>query len=225
MERTRKKYHYPADLKQDLLDKAIEIVRNEGVDGLTLKNLASSLGVTSAAMYHHYPDKTALLVAIIDRRLTELTALLKEKAFGLQEDVESFLLKTAMVFYSFCEENPEYVVLMSSDLTRNLGTANPKLRDSLAEMQEPILKAIERGQETGIFRKGAKEILAIMFVAPIIGFAMVKIKAKSVLNLKEFTSEELKPYFFELVCNAFMAVKVNANKEAVKSQLKVFEKG
>lgn len=59
------KYHH-GDLRRSLLDAARELLRENGVDGLSLRKLADRVGVSRTAPYHHFKDKNALLCAIAE---------------------------------------------------------------------------------------------------------------------------------------------------------------
>ena len=50
-----------------IVDVALEIVDHDGIDGLTMRGLATKLGVAVTAIYWHVGDKEALLDAIADR--------------------------------------------------------------------------------------------------------------------------------------------------------------
>jgi AcrR family transcriptional regulator len=56
-------YHH-GGLRQALIDIAPELVRTRGVHGFTLKEAASLIGVSAAAVYRHFADREALLVAV-----------------------------------------------------------------------------------------------------------------------------------------------------------------
>lgn len=62
----RDTYHH-GDLARALVDQAVVILGESGADGLTLKEAAKRAGVTHAAVYRHYADKHALLVAVAER--------------------------------------------------------------------------------------------------------------------------------------------------------------
>lgn len=57
------RYHH-GDLRRALLDAAFQLVEEQGVDALSLRELARRLGVSHAAPDHHFPDRLALLVAM-----------------------------------------------------------------------------------------------------------------------------------------------------------------
>lgn len=49
---------------------AIELLDEVGLDGLTMRLLASRLGVRASALYRHYPSKQALLDAMVAHLVT-----------------------------------------------------------------------------------------------------------------------------------------------------------
>ncbi|MCL2519497.1 MAG: TetR/AcrR family transcriptional regulator [Spirochaetaceae bacterium] len=181
MEPVKKKYHYPADLKQDLLEKGIQLIREKGIDGLTLKSLAGSLGVTSAAMYHHYPDKTALFVAIVERRAVELYQQLNEKVVAVhKDDVAQLLIKSAEVFYDFCAENTEFLALIMGDAIRSWDEY-PAINEKVQNVFGILEKAIVQGQQSGILRDGNPYNLMMVLFSGTLGMANIMFNSKTAL--------------------------------------------
>lgn len=67
-------YHH-GDLRQALLAAAVELIADNGVHKLSLRECARRIGVSHAAPYRHFADKEALLAAIAAdgfRRLSEV---------------------------------------------------------------------------------------------------------------------------------------------------------
>ena len=52
--------------RTEVLHAAIELLDEVGLDGLTMRVLASRLGVRAGALYRHYPSKQALLDAMVE---------------------------------------------------------------------------------------------------------------------------------------------------------------
>src|SRR5918998_300942 len=51
----RRPYHH-GNLRRALLDETLATIRDEGVDGLTLREIGARLGVSHAALYRHFVD-------------------------------------------------------------------------------------------------------------------------------------------------------------------------
>lgn len=53
--------------QEELLDIALDLAREVGLGGLTVRRLAERAGFTEAALYRHFPSKGALLLALMGR--------------------------------------------------------------------------------------------------------------------------------------------------------------
>ncbi|MBF6471602.1 MULTISPECIES: TetR/AcrR family transcriptional regulator [Nocardia] len=51
---------------------AVELADRDGIDGLTMRRLAGALGVATAALYRHFPDREALLASMAELVLDEI---------------------------------------------------------------------------------------------------------------------------------------------------------
>ncbi|MFE5879423.1 TetR/AcrR family transcriptional regulator C-terminal domain-containing protein [Rhodococcus sp. NPDC056506] len=58
----------------DVLDGAMAILDEFGLADLTMRRLATSLGVQPGALYWHFPNKQTLLGAVVDKILEDLDA-------------------------------------------------------------------------------------------------------------------------------------------------------
>lgn len=62
----RGRYHH-GGLRDALIDTAIELLAERGVDGFSLAEASRRLGVAPSAPYRHFPDRDALLAAVAVR--------------------------------------------------------------------------------------------------------------------------------------------------------------
>jgi AcrR family transcriptional regulator len=52
--------------QKEIIEKAIKIIAEDGIQSLTIKNLSKAVGVTEAALYRHYENKQSIIMSIID---------------------------------------------------------------------------------------------------------------------------------------------------------------
>jgi AcrR family transcriptional regulator len=57
----------PTTRQEEILDRALELVRETGLAGITMKKIAERVGFTEPAVYRHFPTKQALLVGLAGR--------------------------------------------------------------------------------------------------------------------------------------------------------------
>lgn len=60
--------------RDEILERALQIVDREGRDELSMRRLAKELGVTPMALYHYVRDKKSLMSALVDKVWAEIYA-------------------------------------------------------------------------------------------------------------------------------------------------------
>jgi len=55
-----------------IVESALELARDEGLSGVSMRKLAQELGVEAMSLYHHVPNKRALLILMAERSLSNL---------------------------------------------------------------------------------------------------------------------------------------------------------
>ncbi|WP_166140288.1 TetR/AcrR family transcriptional regulator C-terminal domain-containing protein [Nocardioides ochotonae] len=55
--------------RQDVVDRALDVLDRYGLADLTMRRLGTELGVRPSALYHHFDDKQSLLAAVADELL------------------------------------------------------------------------------------------------------------------------------------------------------------
>ena len=70
-------YHH-GNLRQSLLDSAINLISEKGVEGFSLRETARRAGVSPAAPKHHFADSRALLTALATSAFTDLASALEQ---------------------------------------------------------------------------------------------------------------------------------------------------
>ncbi len=69
---TARKANTPTLTREQIISTAIAIVDREGLDALSLRRLASELGVGTMTLYYHVPDKAALKDLIFEAVMAEV---------------------------------------------------------------------------------------------------------------------------------------------------------
>lgn len=112
MEKTKKSYHH-GNLREELIEKGIEVINEEGEEKLSLRKVAKMCGVSNAAPYTYFKKKSDLLYAMSDYIWGILAVELDRtrKKYENQEDLLVKLGKTYVMF--FCENHRYYHFMIS----------------------------------------------------------------------------------------------------------------
>ncbi|MDX2974151.1 TetR/AcrR family transcriptional regulator [Kribbella solani] len=144
--------------RDDILDAAAEVLRTQGFARATTKSIAQVAGYSEAALYKHFADKPALLLAVLHERMPQLPGSLKElignPGSGTVRGNLTRLARTAIDFY--VEGFPILVSLFSSQ--ELLIAHRNRLRELNAgphKAQEGLIRYLREEQKLGRIRRTA----------------------------------------------------------------------
>lgn len=162
-------YHHGA-LKGALLDEAAVLIRTEGTEAVTMRALATRLGVSRTAAYRHFENKEALLVAVAAEGFERLAAALHTAGEGREgrDRVESM----GQAYVRFALTNPAHYRLMygREALSRR---EIPALQASADQAYDELVALIEAEQQSGLLRAGDARQLAYVAWALVHGLALL----------------------------------------------------
>lgn len=99
------------NLPEALVDAAMARLEAEGVEAISLRDLARDAGVNHRAVYRHFPDKLSLLALVAERGWQQLAQRLKKATAG-QAPGEPALVAAGIGFFQFAREFPNLFHLM-----------------------------------------------------------------------------------------------------------------
>ena len=106
----KKGYHH-GNLRQALVDAALELIEAKGPTGFTLSEAAKAAGVTPAAVYRHFEGREDL-IAEAARQGYEVFADLLEHAYHGQPTALSAFEATGRAYLAFARKFPGHYIAM-----------------------------------------------------------------------------------------------------------------
>lgn len=166
---TSKKNYHHGDLKNALICAGVEILAEEGVGGLSLRQVAQRAGVSHAAPYAHFADKQSLIAAISTdgfRRLYD--KLSAAHANGVE--ARQKLIETAEAYLEFATEDPARFKVMFSGILEQ-EKEYPEFVEASQQNYELMVEIVQACQATGVLPPGPAELTAISIWASLHGLA------------------------------------------------------
>ena len=148
----KRAYHH-GDLERALVDTAVRMIQEEGVQALTLRGVGARLGVSRTALYRHFDDKQALLARVAAEGFKRFHQALAEAAARADARHADPMPAMAAAYAKFARSHPShYQTMFSGVLTDGKGHSDLQKHGEAAF--EVLLTAIRRGQEQGRIRSG-----------------------------------------------------------------------
>ena len=171
----RRPYHH-GNLQRGLLDEALAMIRAEGVDRLTLREIGSRLGVSRTALYRHFADKRALLAAVATEGFRTLRQhLVAEWADGGRNRVAFEAMGTAYVRFAIGNSS-HYRVMFGGSIDPKV--CGPELAAEAAGAFQALVDALSSLQRAGVVRADDTLTMARYVWAVVHGVAMLAINGQ-----------------------------------------------
>ena len=118
----------PSDTRQRILVIAADLFARQGYTGTSIADIARELGTTTAALYYHFPSKSAILGGLLARPITGYTRLLDsldadggatpEDLLGAIIDITADSRDLALIF----DRDPAALAIVDAQLPRSSQT-------------------------------------------------------------------------------------------------------
>ncbi len=132
--------------QKEILQVSLDLISQNGIQGLTIKNIASKIGTSEPAIYRHYKNKIHILLSILETFKTFSQFAFNEE---LNKDIDS-VEKISNIFNKHFQEftkNPSLVaVIFSEAIFTNEKLLIEKISGIMKENEEIMQKILKQGQ-------------------------------------------------------------------------------
>lgn len=137
--------------RDQIIEAAWELLRSDGLQAVSLRRVAGTLGVTAPALYAHIDGKEDLLSAIADREFDELD---ERTEPGSTDPVEAIKAATH-AYVDYATERPNaFQLLFRYHVDLTTGEPVRAEHPRATEMFERVLSPVQRAIDSGVFRSG-----------------------------------------------------------------------
>lgn len=122
------------DLPQALVNAALQRLEADGVEAISLRELARDAGVNHRAVYRHFPDKLSLLALVAETGWKRLGQRLKKSTAG-KAPGEPALVAGGIGFFLFARDCPNLFHLMAG--------ARINTEDKFPDLEAAVVDALQ----------------------------------------------------------------------------------
>jgi len=162
---TSKPFHH-GNLREVLLQQAEVMLRDGGVDGLSLRELARQAGVSHGAPRSHFIDRQALLDALAEQGFTRFT----ERVAAAVNAPGTFAEQFRRVGRAYVDFAVDEAALMELMFAAKTGDSTGQVQAAAARLFQVLDEAIGAPAETAAERD-ARERFKLVFAAAMQGTA------------------------------------------------------
>ena len=130
----------------EIINSAIELIAQEGIQNLTIKNLSSKVGVTEGAIYRHFDSKMDILLGILETFRENTNAMfskirqqesspMKQIELLFKEHFKQFNAKPALATIIFAEEIFQNDRRLSQAIISIMETSQQIIQEIISQIQ------------------------------------------------------------------------------------------
>jgi AcrR family transcriptional regulator len=168
----RETYHH-GDLRQALIEAALELVSEKDVDSVSLREVARRVGVSHTAPYRHFADKDSLLAAVAQEGFQMLHHALDVVPDKTSLDPLKRLQEIGVTYVDFALKHSTHYRLMFSAYGATSAQQNPELQQAAIQAFMVLVDSVKNGQQRGLIRPDDSQQLALTAWALTHGLAML----------------------------------------------------
>jgi AcrR family transcriptional regulator len=140
-------FHH-GNLRAVLLDQAEKVLRERGIDALSLRELAREAGVSHGAPRSHFIDRSALLDALAERSFIRLADEVRQAASAAPDDYQAVLRAAGAAYLGFALREPALHDLMFAAKAKG---PSPAVNDAAERLFATMTEIMSTGVTAGAY--------------------------------------------------------------------------
>lgn len=156
------------DTRQTLLQAAFSEIYHKGYQAASLTQILADTGLTKGALYHYFPDKKSLGLAVVEEKIRPfMTAMMFEPLAKTQQPLATMRSLLA----AKCTDNDPQIVALGCPLNNLMQEMSPidetfrqRLNSIFQDWVTVVREALTRGKKSGEVRKDVDAAQTAFFI-------------------------------------------------------------
>jgi len=165
---------------------ALRLLEDEGPAAVSLRRVATAVGITAMAIYHHFPSREALLHDVCDAEFNRHAALLVANQQKSGGSIEARLARNLDAFLDFALQRPHVYDLVFSQPREGARRYPEDFKARRSPTFNVLADLVAEAMHTGLFRKGDVWEVTLMIGAHTQGLITLWRGGRFSLSEKEF---------------------------------------
>jgi AcrR family transcriptional regulator len=165
----RRGYHH-GDLRQALLDAAVQLIEARGLDAVSVREVAKMVGVSAGAPFRHFHTRTALLTGVAEQAMDGLEGAIDRSLHAAAKENALMQLRAIGTgFLRWAFTNPTHFQVISARAVIDFEGSNLRRRNDVIRAKMSAL--INQASAAGLLRPGDVERYQVVLRALVYGLS------------------------------------------------------
>lgn len=154
--------------KEEIRKAASRVIAEHGFEKLTMSLVAKAAGVAKGTLYNYFKDKAGLLIHVVLRSQSHLLDEITETA-GRDGSASEKLSRMALAILDAAVANRELLMMIGGGERFFAPAQTPEIQEMQTKVIDACTKVVERGMESGEFRRRDPVMVAQVFLYAVSG--------------------------------------------------------
>lgn len=174
--------------KDLIIDTSEQLFAQFGYLGVSMMDIADSLGVTKAALYYHFDSKEKIYLEVLDGAFKEFSGVIQKVISNENLSVEKRFRETITVYLDFCLKKRDLAKLTMQKLSKN----NNNIVNFISELKVEIAHQLEPTvKEFLVYKKRSRLIDSKIATYLLIGMLNAFILGEIVEGRKKWKAKDI----------------------------------
>lgn len=138
--------------QKEIVNASMEIISANGIQGLTIKNMAHKIGITEPAIYRHFKNKIEILISVLDLFKNNTEQIFEIEIANKQGAIAKIEHLFTSHISSFTKSPSLVSVVFSEEIFRNEAILVEKIKEIIEKNHGILRELISKGQREGEIR-------------------------------------------------------------------------
>lgn len=138
--------------QREIIEAALDIIADQGIQRMTIKNLARAVGVSEPALYRHFKSKFNILLSILVQYRLDLVELFEKGAHSPRSPMDAVSSLYREMFQGFVRRPSLSLVIFSEDLFRYDRRLSQEVSATIEMTHDRVYGMLREGARRGEVR-------------------------------------------------------------------------
>lgn len=173
-----------ATTAERIAGEALKALEREGPDAVSMRRIAQAVGITPMAIYHHFPNRAALLNFVVDREFEKFLGYIQARP--LRGSAEARLLGCMDSYISYAFDCPRIFDYVFSQPRPSARRYPDDFRARRSPTLTPIADLVAQAMESGYLKRDDVWEIALELWAHAHGYVMLYRGGRFALSETQF---------------------------------------
>ena len=163
---------------------ALGILEKQGPDAVSMRRIAGAVGITPMAIYHHFPNREALLRSVVDKEFEAFLDIIRQAP--VRPSMEGHIIHVMDAYIDYAFARPHIFDYVFSNQRPNARRYPEDFRARRSPTLNPLADVIARWMEAGELKKDDVWEVAMQLWATAHGYVVLYRGGRFSLSQDEF---------------------------------------